>query len=149
MKEQYGDNETIQIDIRDTLSVIKQCDDEEQQLVLSLQRLEDESRQNSFAEQDNVLVGETENPLKQRLMASEKIIQLLNILNKIRVKLQTIMTETMSVMERSNEIENLVDTITELKEGTWCYLPLACLTNLFEGLWRRITTAHQEILDQS
>ena len=28
-------------------------------------------------------------------------------------------------------------------------MPVACLTNLFEGLWRRITTACQEILDQS
>ena len=94
-------------------------------------------------------VGEPENPLKQTLMPSVKIIRLLNVLNKIRVKLQTIMTGTMSVTERSNEIENLADTITELEEGTWCYLPVACLTNLFEGLWRRIATTRQEILDQS
>ena len=52
--------------------VIKQCDDEEQQLVLSLQRLEDESRQNSFTEQVDVPVGEPENPLKQTLMPSRK-----------------------------------------------------------------------------
>ena len=60
----YGDNDTIQIDIRDTLSVIKQCDDDEQQLVFSLKKLEDESRQSSFEEQDIVPVEETEDPLK-------------------------------------------------------------------------------------
>ena len=64
LKEMYGDNDTIQIDIRDTLSVIKQCDDDEQQLVFSLKKLEDESRQSSFEEQDIVPVEETEDPLK-------------------------------------------------------------------------------------
>ena len=91
----------------------------------------------------------SENPPKQTLMPSEKIIQLLSVLNKTRVKLRTVMAGTMSVVERSNEIENVADTVTELEEGTRCYLPVACLTNLFEGLWRRIAAARQEILDQS
>ena len=111
--------------------------------------MEDESRQNNFAEQDVVPVGETENPFKQTLMPSEQIIQLLDVLNKIRVKLRTIMMGNMSVTERSNVIEYLADTITGLEEGTWCYLPVACLTKLFDGLWRRIATARQEILEQS
>ena len=42
-----------------------------------------------------------------------------------------------------------MDTITGLEEGTWCYLPVSCITNLFNGLRRRVTTARQEILEQS
>ena len=89
------------------------------------------------------------NPPKQTLMPIEKIIQLLSVLNKTRIKLQTIMSGTMSVTERSNEIENVADTVTGLEEGTWCYLPVVCLTTQFEVLWNRIRTARQEILDQS
>ena len=112
---------------------------------MSLKKLEGESRQNSFGEQDVVPVEETEDPLKQTLMPSEQILQLLGVLNKIRVKLRTIMMRNMSVTERLNAIEYWADTITGLEEGTRCYLPVACITNLFNGLWRRIATARQEI----
>ena len=53
----------------------------------------------------------------------------------------------MSVTERSNEIDNVADTVTGLEEGTWCFLPVVCLTARFEGLWSRIRAARQEILD--
>ena len=83
--EQYGENDSIQVNIRDTLSVIKQCENEEQQLMASLQRLEEEFRHNSFAEQVEVSEENSENPPKQTLMPSEKILQLFSILNKTRV----------------------------------------------------------------
>ena len=57
LREMYRDNDDIQMDIRDALAVIKQCDDDEQQLVLSLRRLEDGSKQNSLEEQNVMLVG--------------------------------------------------------------------------------------------
>ena len=68
------------------------------------------------------------------LMPSEKIIQLLNILTKTNAKLNAIMLGQMSDIERSNEIENVVDTVSGLEEGTRYFSPLSCLTTRFEGL---------------
>ena len=111
--------------------MIKQCDDDEQQLVLSLRRLEDGSKQNILEEQNVLLVEEKEESLQQTLMPSDQIVWLLSILNKIRAKLRTIMIGNMSAMERSDAIEYWADTITGLEEGTQCSLPVACITNLF------------------
>ena len=46
------------------------------------------------------------------LMPSEKIIHLLNILTRTNAKLNTIMSGQMSGIERSNEIENVADTVS-------------------------------------
>ena len=110
----------------------------------SLQKLEEESRKQSLAEQVEVSEESSEYPPKQTLMPSEKILKLLSILNKTRVKLRSIMASDVSVEERSNKLENVADTVTELEEGTLCYWPVACLTHLFEGLWRRIEAERQE-----
>ena len=81
-------------------------------------------------------------------MPSEKIIHLLNILIRTNAKLNTIMSGQMSDIERSNEIENVADTVSGLEEGTRYFSPLSCLTTRFEGLWNKIRTARRDLLDK-
>ena len=72
--------------------------------------------QNSTIEKDNqTQVCEEKNTNYAygiTLMPSEKIIQLLNILAITNVKLNVIMSGQMSDIERSNEIENVADTVS-------------------------------------
>ena len=113
LNKKYGDNESICVKIKNARTILKNYEDKEKQLMSTLKTYEE--RNSNIEKEDQMQAFKEKNKNSASgitLMPSEKIIHLLNILTRTNAKLNTIMSGQMSDIERSNEIENVVDTVS-------------------------------------